>query len=41
MKAVARPTLRHRLRLRPEVELEGVGVDAVLDTVLATVPTPR
>ncbi|MGK5522554.1 AAA family ATPase [Micromonospora sp. URMC 107] len=41
VKAVARPTLRHRLRLRPEVELEGVGVDAVLDTVLATVPTPR
>ncbi|MGK5738478.1 AAA family ATPase [Micromonospora sp. URMC 103] len=41
VKAVARPTLRHRLRLRPEVELEGVAVDAVLDTVLATVPTPR
>ncbi|MEV4545837.1 MoxR family ATPase [Micromonospora echinaurantiaca] len=41
VKAVARPTLRHRLRLRPEVELEGVSVDAVLDTVLATVPTPR
>ncbi|WP_434971362.1 AAA family ATPase [Micromonospora peucetia] len=41
VKAVARPTLRHRLRLRPELELEGVGVDAVLDTVLATVPTPR
>ncbi|NES26843.1 AAA domain-containing protein [Micromonospora terminaliae] len=41
VKAVARPTLRHRLRLRPEVELEGVTVDAVLDAVLATVPTPR
>ncbi|WP_319463310.1 MoxR family ATPase [Micromonospora sp. RTP1Z1] len=41
VKAVARPTLRHRLRLRPEVELEGVSVEAVLDTVLATVPTPR
>ncbi|MEV4808570.1 MoxR family ATPase [Micromonospora avicenniae] len=41
VKAVARPTLRHRLRLRPEVELEGVGVDSVLDAVLATVPTPR
>ncbi|WP_446218503.1 AAA family ATPase [Micromonospora sp. IBHARD004] len=41
VKAVARPTLRHRLRLRPEVELEGVSADAVLDTVLATVPTPR
>ncbi|WP_091634289.1 AAA family ATPase [Micromonospora peucetia] len=41
VKAVARPTLRHRLRLRPELELEGVGVEAVLDTVLATVPAPR
>jgi MoxR-like ATPase len=41
VKGVARPTLRHRLRLRPEVELEGATVDAVLDTVLATVPTPR
>ncbi|WP_435821036.1 AAA family ATPase [Micromonospora musae] len=41
VKAVARPTLRHRLRLRPEVELDGVGVDSVLDAVLATVPTPR
>ncbi|GIJ77903.1 MoxR-like ATPase [Micromonospora phaseoli] len=41
VKAMARPTLRHRLRLRPEAELEGIGVDAVLDTVLATVPTPR
>ncbi|WP_433531601.1 AAA family ATPase [Micromonospora sp. CA-263727] len=41
VKAMARPTLRHRLRLRPEAELEGVGVDAVLDTVLAAVPTPR
>ncbi|PTA45071.1 MoxR family ATPase [Micromonospora sp. RP3T] len=41
VKAVARPTLRHRLRPRPEVELEGVTADAVLDSVLATVPTPR
>ncbi|MGC5029757.1 AAA family ATPase [Micromonospora sp. DT229] len=41
VKVMVRPTLRHRLRLRPEAELEGVGVDAVLDTVLATVPTPR
>ncbi|MTK01243.1 MoxR family ATPase [Micromonospora sp. CP22] len=41
VKAMARPTLRHRLRLRPEAELEGVGVDRILDTVLATVPAPR
>ena len=41
VKALARPTLRHRVRLRPEAELESVTVDAVLDGVLATVPTPR
>ena len=41
VKALARPTLRHRVRLRPEAQLEGVTVDAVLDSVLATVPTPR
>ena len=41
VKALARPTLRHRVILRPEAELEGVTADAVLDTVLATVPVPR
>ncbi|SDY71093.1 MoxR-like ATPase [Micromonospora pattaloongensis] len=41
VKAVARATLRHRIRLRPEAELEGVTTDAVLDAVLGTVPTPR
>ena len=41
VKALARPTLRHRVQLRPESELEGVTVDAVLETVLATVPVPR
>ncbi|HLL66269.1 MAG TPA: MoxR family ATPase [Micromonosporaceae bacterium] len=41
VKALARPALRHRVRVRPEAELEGVTADAVLDAVLATVPTPR
>ncbi len=41
VKALARPTLRHRVRLRPEAQLEDVTADAVLDSVLATVPTPR
>jgi MoxR-like ATPase len=41
VKALARPTLRHRVRLRPEAQLEGVTSDAVLEAVLATVPTPR
>jgi MoxR-like ATPase len=41
VKVMARPALRHRLRLRPEAELEGTTPDAVLESVLATVPTPR
>ncbi|MFN0283333.1 MAG: AAA family ATPase [Kineosporiaceae bacterium] len=41
VKALARPTLRHRVQLRPEAELEGVSVEGVLDGVLATVPVPR
>ena len=41
VKAVARPVLRHRVRLRHEAELEGMTADAVLDSLLATVPAPR
>ena len=41
VKAMARPCLRHRVQIRPEAELEGVTPDAVLESVLATVPVPR
>jgi len=41
VKAIAKPALRHRVQLRPEVELEGASVDGVLDGLLATVPVPR
>ena len=41
IKAVAKPCLRHRIMVRPELELEGTSADAVLDGILATVPTPR
>lgn len=41
VKAVAKPALRHRLLIRPELELEGVSADSVLDGLLATVPVPR
>ena len=41
VKALARPTLRHRIQLRPEAELEGVSPDSILETVLGTVPVPR
>ena len=41
VKAVAKPVLRHRLLVRPELELEGTTADGVLDTLLASVPAPR
>jgi MoxR-like ATPase len=41
VKAVARPALRHRVRVRHEAQLEGVTADSVLDALLATVPAPR
>ena len=41
VKAVAKPALRHRVQLRPEIELEGGTADGVLDGILATVAVPR
>ena len=41
VKAMAKPALRHRVQVRPEIELEGVTADGILDGVLATVPVPR
>lgn len=41
VKGVARPCLRHRVLVRPELEIEGASSDAILDGILATVPTPR
>ncbi len=41
VKTMAGPTLAHRLALRPEAELEGIGVHAVLGSALSSVPVPR
>jgi MoxR-like ATPase len=41
VKTLARPTLRHRIQLRPEAELAGTTPDGVLDSVLSSVPVPR
>jgi MoxR-like ATPase len=41
VKALSRPTLRHRLMLRPEAEIDGMTADGVLDSVLSAVPVPR
>jgi len=37
VKALVIPTLRHRLRLRPEAELEGLSIEDVIRSVLRTV----
>lgn len=41
VKEMAMPCLRHRMVLRPEIEIEGVGADSVLTDVIAQVPVPR
>ena len=41
VQTLARPTFRHRIKLRPEAELEGMSADTVLESVLASVPAPR
>ena len=41
IKAVAAPLLRHRLILKPEAQLEGLSVDAIISALLQQVPVPR
>ena len=41
IKAVARPALRHRILLAPELELEGHTADQVLSALLDSVEAPR
>ena len=40
VKVLLKPTWRHRVLVRPEVELEGASADAILDGVLARVSVP-
>ncbi|MEU2159227.1 MoxR family ATPase [Streptomyces sp. NPDC019396] len=41
VKALALPTLRHRIQLRPEAEMEGITPDSVISAILTHVPVPR
>ncbi|WP_314456597.1 MoxR family ATPase [uncultured Actinomyces sp.] len=41
IKALALPTLRHRIQLRAEAEMEGITSQSVIESVLRTVPVPR
>jgi MoxR-like ATPase len=40
VKTMAKPTLRHRVLVRPELEIEGIDADRVLDGILAQVAAP-
>ena len=41
VKQVAKPVLRHRIRLSPDLEIEGINIDNALDQVLDEVKAPR
>lgn len=41
VKALAFTTLRHRVALRPEAQMEGLNADSVLGSILNTVAVPR
>jgi MoxR-like ATPase len=41
VKRAVPPVLRHRIRLKPEAELEGFDPDRILADVIAAVPVPR
>jgi len=41
IRAMAKPCLRHRLTLAPELQIEGMRIDAVIDSLLAKVEAPR
>ncbi|MGB3204595.1 MAG: MoxR family ATPase [Crinalium sp.] len=41
LKVVASPLLRHRLILKPEAQLDGLQIDAIINSLLNQVPVPR
>jgi len=41
IKELAVPVLRHRLILKPEVEIDGVRTDRVIENILSQVKVPR
>jgi MoxR-like ATPase len=41
VKEIVKPAWRHRVVLRPEIELEGGTADSVVGAILDRVPVPR
>jgi MoxR-like ATPase len=41
VKVVAKPALRHRIQITPQMELEGVGLDQIIEELVGQVTVPR
>jgi MoxR-like ATPase len=41
VREVALPVLRHRIRMTPEAEIEGMTADACIDSLMRQVTVPR
>jgi len=41
IKAASLPVLRHRVQLAPEVAIGGQDIDAILKSLVESVPAPR
>jgi MoxR-like ATPase len=41
VRAVAKPALRHRIALAPELQIEGQRIDQVIEGLLQKVDAPR
>lgn len=41
VKIVAKPALRHRIQISPQMELEGTGLDQIIEELVGAIPVPR
>ncbi|OZU89431.1 magnesium chelatase [Virgibacillus indicus] len=41
IKIVAKPALRHRIQISPQMELEGVSLDQIIEELVGAIPVPR
>lgn len=41
VKVVAKPALRHRIQVSPQMELEGVNLDQIIEELVGAIPIPR
>ncbi len=41
IKMVVRPALRHRIQISPQIELEGLTVDQIIQELVGSIPVPR